>query len=51
MDEAEKADRIGLMREGRLIEEGTPQELKDKYNVGTIEEIFIMLSGDDKIDG
>lgn len=50
MDEAEKADRIGLMRDGILIEEGTPQELKDKYKVGTIEEIFILLSGDDYID-
>lgn len=50
MDEAEKADRIGLMRDGILIEEGTPQELKDKYKVGTIEEIFILLSGDGYID-
>ena len=51
MDEADKADRIGLMREGVLIEEGTPQELKEKYKVKTIEEIFIMLSGDDIVDG
>lgn len=51
MDEAEKADRIGLMREGKLIEEGTPQELKEKYKVKTIEEIFILLSGADRVDG
>jgi ABC-2 type transport system ATP-binding protein len=50
MDEAEKADRIGLMRDGVLIEEGSPQQLKDKYKVATIEEIFILLSGDDYID-
>ena len=51
MDEAEKADRIGLMREGLLIEEGTPSELKQKYSVDTIEEVFIHLSGDEIIDG
>ncbi|MHA1975586.1 MAG: ABC transporter ATP-binding protein [Candidatus Hodarchaeales archaeon] len=51
MDEAEKADRIGLMREGLLIEEGTPAELKQKYSVNTIEEVFIHLSGDEKVDG
>ena len=50
MDEAEKADRIGLMRDGMLIEEGTPAELKKKYKVATIEEIFILLSGDEYID-
>ncbi len=51
MDEAEKADRIGLMREGLLIEEGTPSELKQKYSVNTIEEVFIRLSGDEIVDG
>ncbi|MHA2252346.1 MAG: ABC transporter ATP-binding protein [Candidatus Kariarchaeaceae archaeon] len=44
MDEAERADRIGLLRAGKLIEEGTPKELKAKYQVGTIEEIFLILS-------
>ena len=50
MDEAEKADRIGLMREGVLIEEGTPSELKKKYSTNTIEEVFIHLSGDEIVD-
>ncbi len=50
MDEAEKADRIGLMRAGKLIEEGTPSELKDKYAVETIEEIFLLLSTGVKIN-
>ena len=49
MDEAEKADRIGLIRKGILIEEGTPAELKEKYKVSTIEEIFILLSKGDGI--
>ena len=44
MDEAERADRIGLMRAGKLIAEGTPEELKKEHNAATIEEIFIKLS-------
>lgn len=50
MDEAEKADRIGLMRNGKLIEVGKPLELKEKYDVKSIEEVFIKLSGGEKID-
>jgi ABC-2 type transport system ATP-binding protein len=44
MDEAERADRIGLMRAGKLIDEGTPKELKEKHRVNSIEEVFIKLS-------
>jgi ABC-2 type transport system ATP-binding protein len=44
MDEAERADRIGLMRLGKLIEEGTPTEIKHRYNVATVEDVFIKLS-------
>ena len=50
MDEAEKADRIGLMRAGKLIAEGTPSELKQEHNASTIEEIFIKLSEGEIID-
>ena len=34
-------DRIALINEGVIIEMGTPQELKDKYNASNIEEVFI----------
>ena len=51
MDEAERADRIGLMRAGRLIEEGAPIELKQRHNVNTIEELFIKLGGEAAVDG
>jgi len=51
MDEAERADRIGLMRAGKLIEEGTPLELKQRYSVASIEEVFIKLSKGVVIDG
>jgi ABC-2 type transport system ATP-binding protein len=50
MDEAEKADRIGLMRAGKLIEEGTPSELKERHGASTIEEIFVKLSGEAAVD-
>jgi len=44
MDEAEKADRIGLMRGGKLIAEGSPDELKSANDVASIEEVFVKLS-------
>lgn len=44
MDEAERADRIGLMRAGKLIEEGTPAEIKRRHSVATVEDVFVKLS-------
>lgn len=44
MDEAGKADRIGLLRAGKLIEEGEPQSLLARHNAESIEEVFIKLS-------
>ena len=50
MDEAERADRIGLMRRGRLIEEGTPEEIKRRHSASSIEEVFLKLSGGEVSD-
>lgn len=50
MDEAERADRIGLMRAGKLIAEGTPAEIKCRYSASTIEEVFIKLSAEETAD-
>jgi ABC-2 type transport system ATP-binding protein len=44
MDEAERADRIGLMRAGKLIEEGTPAEIKRRHSATTVEDVFVKLS-------
>jgi len=44
MDEAERANRIGLMRAGKLVEEGTPEEIKQRNSVSSIEQVFIKLS-------
>ncbi|WP_299090851.1 ABC transporter ATP-binding protein [uncultured Metabacillus sp.] len=45
MDEAEKCDRLGLMRDGSLIAVGTPNELKEKTNSESIEEAFLVYGG------
>ena len=36
-------DRIALIAEGKIIEEGRPNELKDKYQAKNIEEVFIKV--------
>ncbi|MFK2826198.1 ABC transporter ATP-binding protein [Bacillus sp. B190/17] len=45
MDEAEKCDRLGLIRDGCLIAVGTPDDLKRKTNTQTIEEAFLVYGG------
>lgn len=45
MDEAEKCDRLGLIRDGHLIAVGTPSELKFQTNAATIEEAFLVYGG------
>jgi ABC-2 type transport system ATP-binding protein len=44
MDEAERANRIGLMRAGKLIEYGTPEEIKQRHSASSIEQVFLKLS-------
>ena len=44
MDEAERCDRLGLIRFGRLLAEGTVAELKVKAGVDRLEDAFIKLS-------
>lgn len=34
-------DRIALINNGKIIETGTPKELKEKYNAANIEEVFM----------
>ncbi|PWG00537.1 ABC transporter ATP-binding protein [Levilactobacillus bambusae] len=41
MDEAERCDQLMLIREGIDLAHGTPQELKDRYGVATIEQVFL----------
>ncbi|MEO5902475.1 MAG: ABC transporter ATP-binding protein [Gemmatimonadaceae bacterium] len=44
MDEAEYCDRISIMVDGHIVTLGTPKELKTKWNVGTVDEIFVRLA-------
>jgi ABC-2 type transport system ATP-binding protein len=44
MDEAERCDRLGLIRFGRMLAEGTVPELKAKAGVERLEDAFLRLS-------
>lgn len=45
MDEAEHCDRLGLIRDGRLIAFGKPAELKETAGSQTIEGVFLYFGG------
>lgn len=44
MDEAEYCDRISIMVDGRIVTIGTPSELKAKWNVSSVDELFVRLA-------
>lgn len=44
MDEAERCDRLGFMRGGRLIAEGTPEELRRRGDSSDLEQAFLQLA-------
>lgn len=44
MDEAERCDRLGFMRQGRFLAEGTAAELRSQKGAGTLEEAFLLLA-------
>lgn len=46
MDEAEKCDLLGMLRNGEMIAYGTPQELKEKYEAYDFDEVFLKAGGD-----
>ncbi|MCW2792334.1 MAG: transporter related protein [Nocardioides sp.] len=43
MDEAERCDRLLLMREGRIIADGTPDEIRQRTGTGDIESAFLAI--------
>jgi len=45
MDEAERCDRLGFVRDGRLIAEGTAAGLRDRAACQTLEEAFLAFAG------
>ena len=46
MDEAERCDRLLLMREGRIIADGTPAEIKEQAGADDIEAAFLAIVED-----
>ncbi len=42
MDEAERCDVVLMLRNGKFIAEGSPNEIKGKYQVDSVEEAFIV---------
>lgn len=44
MDEASHCTRVGLLRQGRLIAEGRPQELMDAQGRRSLEDVFLSLA-------
>ena len=45
MDEAERCQRLGLIRFGKLLAEGTPSEVRATAGTNNLEEAFLKLSG------
>jgi ABC-2 type transport system ATP-binding protein len=45
MDEADRCQRLGLIQYGRLLEEGTPSEIRAKGGSQNLEEAFLALAG------
>jgi len=44
MDEAERCDRLGLLRQGRLLAEGSAAELRAAKGSATLEEAFLQFT-------
>jgi ABC-2 type transport system ATP-binding protein len=45
MDEAEKCDRLAMVRDGEIITSGSPAELKNQYGITSLEEVFLKAGG------
>ncbi len=45
MDEAEKCDRLAMVRDGEIITSGSPAELKHQYGITSLEEVFLKAGG------
>jgi ABC-2 type transport system ATP-binding protein len=44
MDEAERCDVVGMMRQGELIAEGAPRDLMEKTSVSNLEDAFLTIA-------
>ena len=44
MDEAEYCDRVSIIEAGRIVAIGSPGELKEAYNAGNMDEVFLKIA-------
>jgi len=44
MDEAEYCDRVSIMADGKIVALDTPQKLKEQYNAGNMDEVFLKIA-------
>jgi ABC-2 type transport system ATP-binding protein len=52
IEEAEVlSDRVGIIDYGKLVELGTPKELKERYEAKNLEEVFLNISGRRILEG
>lgn len=47
MDEAEVCQRVGIIDHGKIVDLDTPGVLKNKYNVTSLNEVFLQVTGRD----
>jgi len=47
MDEAEYCGRISIMYAGQIHAIGSPTELRKQYNKNTVEDVFVLLVGNE----
>ena len=52
IEEAEAlSDRVGIIDYGKLVELGTPRELKEKYDAKNLEQVFLNITGRRIVEG
>lgn len=49
MDEADRCDRLGLLRLGKLLAVGTPTEIRQQAGCDNLEDAFLALAGSEKV--
>ncbi|MWV43031.1 ATP-binding cassette domain-containing protein [Paenibacillus sp. HJL G12] len=45
MDEADKCDMLAMVREGRILTRGTPEQLRQQFRANSLEEVFLQAGG------
>lgn len=46
MDEAEQCDELAMLRDGKIIANGSPEHLKSRYQVQRLDDVFLYAVGD-----